>query len=133
MGTLRFKRFISCLVTVILLVSGMYIKLDNVHSYFACESKKVSEEIYTSSTQLIISVEYCIEETLQRVSSHSLRNNSANRISFHRIKSTIQLTPSLITKHNFLYLQEYQLTKIPKSISNQAVIIDFIHRQDGAK
>ena len=133
METLRFKRFISCLITAILLVSGMYVELDNAHSYFACESKAVSEEKYTSNTQQIISAEYCTTESFQRPTSHSIRNNSSNKSSLRRTKCTIHLIPSQITKHNYLYLQEHQLTKVPKSISNQAIIIDFIHRQDGAK
>lgn len=127
-----YKRLICCLFAVILFASGMCVGIENSHSYLACESTEQSEDSQYKNSQTLISSIYCSNESLQRNNAQEIKNNFKRNI-LRKTRSTILTSIPWITKQKLFYFEEHLLMDVPYSTFSQIVIIEYIHRQDGAK
>ena len=128
-----YKRFICYVFIAILFASGMQVDIDNSHSYFACESKVTTTNQQYRDKQTVISPDYCTNELLQPRNTHYIKNSSTKRLTIRRQRS---FTPTLrldTNKPKLFYLEELHSFGLCVSSSTQIVIIEYIHRQDGAK
>lgn len=132
MKNLGHKRFVCFIFITVLLISGMLVKVDAPHSYFACNTKVVSDsEQYTATKPLIIP-DYYKTETLQERTTHYLKDNSAKRTTIRR-NQPFSSTVSCSFQEKQYYYEVSQHSHQPCVTSNHAVTIEYIHRQDGAK
>ena len=127
-----YKRLICYIFIAILFASGMHVETDALHSYFACESSTTENQQYSTSTSFISS-DYCTNELLQARNTQYIRNHSVSKNSIRRIRSFSPTSTLCTTNQNLFYLEEHQPSNILCSASSQIVIIEYIHRQDGAK
>lgn len=128
-----YKQLICYTLIAILSVSGMQVEINNSHSYFACESSTSTETSQYHNTKSYISPDYCTNEQLQSGNIQYIKNTSAKRSIIRRARSFSPASTLCIIKQNLFYLADYYLSPIECSTSNQIVIIEYIHRQDGAK
>ena len=127
------KRLICYTLVYILIATGMLVDIDNSHSYFACESDTSTETPQYRNTNAYISPDYCTSEQLQARNTQYIKNNSAKRNTIRRARSFSPTSTLCIMIQNLFYLEEHYLSLIDCSTSSRIIIIEYLHRQDGAK
>ena len=128
-----YKKLICYVFIAILFASGMHVEIDNSHSFLACEPQATSENQQYSNSQTFISSDSCTTELLQPRNTQYIKNNSAKRNIIRRVRSFSPTSTLCTIKQNLFYLEEQPLSDVRCSASSQIVIIEYIHRQDGAK
>lgn len=128
-----YKKLICYFFIAILFASGMHVNIDESHSFFACESNTSSETPQYSNSKTFISSDYCSTELLQTRNNQYIRNNSVKRSLVRRLKTFTPFYSLLTINKTKFYFEEHQKTSLCCSSSSQIVIIEYIHRQDGAK
>ena len=128
-----YQRLICYVFIAILFASGMHVEIDNSHSFLACETKGTTENSCYSNSQTYISSDYCTPEILQPRNNQYIKSNSNKTSSIRRVRSISLGSTICSIKHSFFYLEEHYISNILSSDSSQEVIIEYIHRQDGAK
>ena len=128
-----YKRLICYVFIAILFASGMHVEIDNSHSFLACETKSTTDNLHYGNSQTFISADYCTTEILQPRNTQYIKSNSNKNSSIRRVRSSLPSSTFCSIKHNFFYLEEHYISNILCSTSSQIVIIEYIHRQDGAK
>ena len=128
-----YKRLICHLFIFILFLSGMQVNIDNSHSYFACESQATTKELKYTNAQTFISSDYCTTELIQPRNQQYIRNNSTKTSAIRRTNNLLFKTYDLENNLKLFYFEEQYISKAPSSRLSQMIIINYIHRQDGAK
>ena len=127
------KRLICYTFIAILLISGMHVKLNTSHSYFACKSNPATESQTYTRKETFVSNDYCTIEFLQPRTFQYIKNNSTNNLVIRKIQNFLFFSLNVENYLETFYSNEYYLTKALPANSSKAIIIDYIHRQDGAK
>ncbi len=133
MKVLWYKQLICYLFIAILFTSGACTQSNDSRSYFVCEPSSASERSKYEHPNDFITSDYCTNELLQRNHSQCIRNNSANRNIIRRTQNHLFISLDFVTESKLFYFEDYYLTKALSSISSKIIIIEYIHRQDGAK
>ena len=127
------RQFIFYLFIAILFTSGMQVNKNDLHSFFVCESKASTENPQYLNSQVIIFSDYCSNELLQPRNTQYLRNNSKKNSTIPRTRVFSPIAALLTTSQNLFYFEEQHISKMRCTTYSQVAIIEYIHRQDGAK
>ena len=127
------KQFICYLFIAILLTSGMCVQLYDPHSYFSYELNSTARLPKYETSISIITSDCCTNELLQQSNPHYIRNNPSQRTVLRRAQHLIIANLNTISRLNLHYFEGHYLTCTLPSTFNKAIIMDYIHRQDGAK
>lgn len=126
-----YKRIICYIFIAILFSSGMHVEINKSHSYFACDSQTTSDQQY-HNTQALVYTDYCTNELLRPRNTQHIQNNSKQN---NVIRRTQHILCNLNSKNTF-NSSAFELHYLPKAISipyTSDIILEYIHRQDGAK
>ena len=138
MNITKYKKWLNCLLALILIISGMSfetVKMDS-SSLYAVNSTKTCSFYLPKNTD--INHDICTPEqiktttlrgTVERLNRNSLGNRSRTGLRTGIFLFTLNI---LSENSNFYFIDAYNRASRTFS-SYEAVIISYIHQQDGAK
>lgn len=127
-----YKRWICCLLVVILFGLGMCIEIEDADSYLAYETRSVTEESKYENKSSFIYADYCTNEILQRNNTQLIKNIGKSH-GVRNLHSYSFILDDWRYQQRLKYLEEYFLKAVGSDTFTQAVIVEYIHRQDGEK
>lgn len=138
MNFAKSKRWLNCLLALILIISGLSFETIKTDSSSLCIVNSTNTCSFYLSTDTEVNHDICTPEqihptalrgTVERLGRNSIGSRSKTAVRTGLFLSTLNI---LSENSNFYFIDEYNRANRTFS-PGDAVIISYIHQQDGAK